>query len=114
VGKSSLLNALVGRTTGGLEATGWSQYAKGVSCPKAIKDRIIRVAGRWQYPRTKFGHTAPFNDIPGCTRSLDFYRGEAETKSGEKKPIQVVDLPGYGYAEATSEELKTWREMVRE
>jgi GTP-binding protein len=64
VGKSSLLNALTGRTT------------------------LARVS-----------HT------PGRTRQLNFF------ELGER--LMLVDLPGYGYAEAPKGEIKRWTGLIK-
>jgi GTP-binding protein len=64
VGKSSLLNALTGRTT------------------------LARVS-----------HT------PGRTRQLNFF------DLGRR--LMLVDLPGYGYAEASKREIEQWSSLVR-
>src|SRR5437763_5813726 len=64
VGKSSLLNALSGRTT------------------------LARVS-----------------NTPGRTRQLNFF------SLGQR--LMLVDLPGYGYAEAPKHEIARWSELMR-
>ncbi len=64
VGKSSLLNALTGRTT------------------------LARVS-----------------NTPGRTRQLNFF------SLGQR--LMLVDLPGYGYAEAPKHEIARWSELMR-
>ncbi len=72
VGKSSLINALVGQ--GGLART---------------------------------------SNTPGRTQELNFfvpdgYSGEA----GDLPPMALVDMPGYGYAQAPKEQVDNWTKLV--
>ncbi|KAG5457736.1 MAG: hypothetical protein BJ554DRAFT_2176 [Olpidium bornovanus] len=112
VGKSSLFNAVVGATTAGLEATGWSVRARGESCPPEVRKRIARVHGRWMFPKAHLPTRASTSSVPGTTQSIDFYRGDARLKPNGTKPIRVIDVPGYGYAEATDDERMRWLALV--
>ena len=67
VGKSSLINALTGRTG------------------------LARVSV-----------------TPGRTRELNFYA------LGDRKPLYLVDMPGYGYARAAKSEVKGWTRLIRD
>jgi GTP-binding protein len=64
VGKSSLLNALTGRTA-----------------------------------------LARTSNTPGRTRQLNFFDLDGK--------LTLVDMPGYGYAEAPKHEIKRWQELIR-
>ena len=66
VGKSSLLNALTGRT-----------------------------------------HLARVSHTPGRTRQLNFFQLPAESIG-----LYIVDLPGYGYAEAPKKEIASWNRLM--
>lgn len=46
---------------------------------------------------------------PGRTRALNFFR--VRTDAG---PLMLVDLPGYGYAEAPAEEQRKWGPLITE
>ena len=75
VGKSSLLNRLMGRRN------------------------LVRTSG-----------------TPGCTRGIDLYRvelrvGEANAGS-EKATVDLIDLPGYGYAKRSKAERQSWGPLV--
>lgn len=45
---------------------------------------------------------------PGKTRTVNFYRVE----SVELAPLYLVDLPGYGYAEAPKTVIEAWRQAI--
>ncbi len=53
-------------------------------------------------------HLARTSSTPGCTRALGFL--EARFSDGSR--IQLVDLPGYGYARRSHEERKAWSDLV--
>ncbi len=44
---------------------------------------------------------------PGRTRSINFFRVELV-----EEPLMLVDLPGYGYAEAPAEERRQWGPLI--
>jgi len=71
VGKSSLINALVGRR--GLART---------------------------------------SSMPGRTRGIVFFRVDLRIGPVDAPPLRFVDLPGYGYAQASKKERAAWRPMV--
>jgi GTP-binding protein len=48
------------------------------------------------------------SSTPGRTRGLVFFRVEAQ----DAPPLRFVDLPGYGYAQASKKERAAWRPMV--
>lgn len=75
VGKSSLLNSLLGR--------------------KALA-RVSRT--------------------PGRTRLLNFFTVEllGEGENGQRVPLRIADLPGFGYAEVSRQERSGWQAMLEE
>ena len=50
---------------------------------------------------------AKTGQTPGKTRSINFYRVEAQEKA-----FRVVDLPGYGYAKRSADERNDWQRLV--
>ena len=70
VGKSSLINSLVG------------------------SDRLA--------------HTS---NIPGRTRTINFYRVNQEDAAG-RNACYFVDLPGYGYANVAREQAQEWKKLI--
>ena len=71
VGKSSLINALLGK-------------------------KLAHVGG-----------------TPGKTRSINFYRIEAQERTPQNTPaFRLVDLPGYGYAARSKAEKKDWLRLT--
>jgi GTP-binding protein len=61
---------------------------------------INALAGRRGLART--------SSTPGRTRGLVFFRIETQ----DAPPLRFVDLPGYGYAQASKKERAAWRPMV--
>src|SRR5215467_9335976 len=61
---------------------------------------INALAGRRGLART--------SSTPGRTRGLVFFRIEPQ----DAPPLRFVDLPGYGYAQASKKERAAWRPMV--
>ena len=47
---------------------------------------------------------------PGRTQELIFFRGPAPRTSGD--PLVLVDMPGYGYAEASKTKVKAWTALI--
>jgi GTP-binding protein len=48
------------------------------------------------------------SSTPGRTRGLVFFRLDVQ----DSPPLRFVDLPGYGYAQASKKERAAWRPMV--
>jgi GTP-binding protein len=71
VGKSSLINKLVGRR------------------------RLVRTSS-----------------TPGCTRGLSLFRARLRLAEGSEAILDLVDLPGYGYAKRSKAERRTWGPMI--
>ena len=71
VGKSSLINSLVGR--------------KG----------LVRTSG-----------------APGCTRSINLFRVRLRTEAASEVHLDLVDLPGYGYAQRSKAERRSWGPLI--
>ena len=70
VGKSSLINSLVGRK------------------------RLVRTSS-----------------APGCTRAINIFRARLRTERGEAH-LDLVDLPGYGYAQRSKAERRSWGPLI--
>ena len=77
VGKSSLLNAVVGKSCG----------------------------------RTGTIGVAAVRNVPGVTRSINFYGKGPADADGQPR---LVDLPGYGYAFANEQLVRQWQETMRQ
>jgi GTP-binding protein len=75
VGKSSLINRLLGRT----------------------RTPVARVSG-----------------TPGKTREINFYRVNALAESGAPVEFHLVDLPGYGYAQRSKKERRSWGPLMEQ
>lgn len=67
VGKSTLMNALMGRR------------------------RLVRTSS-----------------TPGCTRTIGFFK----TRMADDAQVMLVDLPGYGYAQRSREERRSWAGLI--
>lgn len=51
------------------------------------------------------------SNTPGRTQQLNyFFLGE---RDADKRGLYVVDLPGYGFAQAPKEQVQTWTELVK-
>lgn len=48
------------------------------------------------------------SSTPGCTRGVNFF----ETRTHDDLRLTLVDLPGYGYAQRSREERKSWAELI--
>jgi len=48
---------------------------------------------------------------PGCTRAINIFRVRVRT-SGEEAHLDLVDLPGYGYARRSKSERKSWGPLI--
>ncbi|MCC6875821.1 MAG: ribosome biogenesis GTP-binding protein YsxC [Sandaracinaceae bacterium] len=51
------------------------------------------------------------SQTPGCTRGLSLFRAKLRIE-GEDAVLDLVDLPGYGYAKRSKTERKAWGPMV--
>ena len=77
----------------------------------AFAGRSMSASRRDQYPRRSRASLV-FN-TPGRTQELNFfvpdgYSGEA----GDLPPMALVDMPGYGYAQAPKEQVDDWTKLV--
>jgi GTP-binding protein len=64
---------------------------------------LNRLAGRRSLART--------SKTPGRTRGILFY--ELKARFGEEvQALRLVDLPGYGYAQVSHDERKSWQPMI--
>lgn len=48
---------------------------------------------------------------PGCTRGLSLFRAQLRL-DGQKAVVDLVDLPGYGYAKRSKDERRSWGPMI--
>ena len=51
------------------------------------------------------------SSAPGCTRAINIFRVRLRTESGEAH-LDLVDLPGYGYAQRSKAERKSWGPLI--
>jgi GTP-binding protein len=48
------------------------------------------------------------SSTPGCTRQINFF----DVRTAQGIHLNLVDLPGYGYAKRSKEERKLWAELI--
>lgn len=48
---------------------------------------------------------------PGCTRAINIFRVRIRT-NGDEAHLDLVDLPGYGYAQRSKAERKSWGPLI--
>ena len=51
------------------------------------------------------------SSAPGCTRAINVFRVRVRTSDGEGH-LDLVDLPGYGYAQRSKAERKSWGPLI--
>ncbi len=52
------------------------------------------------------------SNTPGQTRGISIFRVDLKYPSGERSTIDLVDLPGYGFAKRSKSERKSWGPMI--
>ena len=54
------------------------------------------------------------SSAPGCTRAINIFRVRLRTQDGQKDEahLDLVDLPGYGYAQRSKAERKSWGPLI--
>jgi len=55
---------------------------------------------------TRHGTLAKTSNTPGRTQMLNYFRCD--------RPLYLVDMPGYGYAEAPKQQVDAWNRLVRD
>lgn len=65
---------------------------------------INRLVGRRKLVRT--------SSTPGCTRGLALFRTRLRLRPDDEATLDLVDLPGYGYAKRSKVERKSWGPMI--
>ncbi|HEY8429443.1 MAG TPA: ribosome biogenesis GTP-binding protein YihA/YsxC [Sandaracinaceae bacterium] len=65
---------------------------------------INRLVGRKKLVRT--------SSTPGCTRALSLFRARLRLGEGDEARIDLVDLPGYGFAKRSKKERRAWGPMI--
>lgn len=94
--------------------TGSAKFLLGVPTYDQLKPtRIPEIAvvgrsnvGKSSFINRAFGVTAlaRTSSTPGKTQEINFFQAELKSEVGEKAPIIVADLPGYGYAQISKVE----------
>lgn len=51
------------------------------------------------------------SSAPGCTRAINIFRVRLRT-DGEEAHLDLVDLPGYGYAQRSKAERRSWGPLI--
>lgn len=51
------------------------------------------------------------SSAPGCTRAINIFRVRLRT-NGEDAHLDLVDLPGYGYAQRSKAERRSWGPLI--
>ena len=51
------------------------------------------------------------SSAPGCTRAINIFRVRLRTDGGDAH-LDLVDLPGYGYAQRSKAERKSWGPLI--
>ncbi len=51
------------------------------------------------------------SSAPGCTRAINIFRVRLRT-NGDEAHLDLVDLPGYGYARRSKAERKSWGPLI--
>jgi GTP-binding protein len=51
------------------------------------------------------------SSAPGCTRAINIFRVRVRTDRGEAN-LDLVDLPGYGYAQRSKAERRSWGPLI--
>jgi GTP-binding protein len=52
------------------------------------------------------------SSTPGCTRGLSLFRVRLRVGESDEAHIDLVDLPGYGYAKRSKVERRSWGPMI--
>lgn len=65
---------------------------------------INRLVGRRKLVRT--------SSTPGCTRGLSLFRARLRLGESDEARIDLVDLPGYGFAKRSKKERRSWGPMI--
>lgn len=93
---------------------------------------LRRKGPTFQTAKLPKGLKAVTSSKPGQTRTIDFYRltakvittssmtdeakkeEEEKVESSTKMSLQLVDLPGYGFAYATDDKLDAWKSLMQD
>ena len=52
------------------------------------------------------------SNTPGRTQELNYFVPEAGALAGDEPPLAIVDMPGYGYAQAPKKLVDQWTRLV--
>ena len=87
-----------------LPAPAFAEVAFGGRSNVGKSSLINRLLGRRKLVRT--------SSTPGATRGLSLFRARLRLPTDEEAILDLVDLPGYGYAKRSKAERRSWGPMI--
>jgi GTP-binding protein len=110
-----------------MSANPFQKKTRAPAAPKVLSEYVLSATGPEQFPkedypeiaflgRSNVGKSSLINALlgqkalaftsstPGCTQAINFYRVDGS--------YNFVDLPGYGYARASKEQMLEWKTLI--